>query len=76
MFFFPVSSRHECTPIPLEEVKYYSYTLSHSEHKAGYDQIKYSWKVSECPVCNMRYYYDKKSTGIVEFVPYVEAKKN
>lgn len=60
---------HRCTPVPIEGIKY-SYEKLHAEDKAGYNVMKFKWKISECLVCNVKHYYDKQNTGIMEFEPY------
>lgn len=61
---------HQCSPLPIEETNT-SYSFVPSEHKAGYDRIKITSKVSQCPVCKNKYTYEPKQ----EFDGYVSWKE-
>ncbi len=73
MFPFIIRPRHSCTPIPVEgEVRIKR--AQHSEHKAGYEIVEYSYKKAECPICNEIFTYDGSKTDSIEFIPYKEIK--
>ena len=73
MYWFPIhSQRHQCSLIVIEKDSP-RFSLRHSENFPGYDKVKWLVDVSECPVCQEKYEFNKRNTKeVVEQITYKE----
>lgn len=68
MFNWPRFNQHQCHTIPIEGADV-TYTFRNCENKNGYERIKITSKIAQCPVCKSKYTYDSKeeSDGHVSY---------
>lgn len=52
--FWPISSRHECKPILIDEF-IEKKDKRHSPDRAGYDVRLLRYKCAQCPICDARF---------------------
>lgn len=65
---------HECIPIVLNKRVFFT-RLIQSQNYAAWDRLQKDAAVSECCICNNKFYYDYSEETLIDRIPYHSMKE-